>query len=292
MQGRLILGVDGGGTHCRVRIKTWDGRLMAEAEGGSANVNQDQHQALRNIMQTVRLAAQNCGLTEADFGQIHAGMGLAGVTSRQMAADIEQADWPFARIYVDDDAYIACLGAHGGADGGIVITGTGSAAVCLVNGVRFAVGGRGFALGDEGSGAVLGRDALRAALRTLDGLAPATALTEALLHHFHHDAGAMARWGVTATPQDYARFAPMVFHAAQEGDTTGLSLVAACARALDELARRLLAFGAPKLCLIGGLAQAVRPYLAPDIAQTLAEPEADALEGAILMAMQQESQNS
>ena len=285
MQGKFILGVDGGGTHCRVRIRKPDGTILAEAEGGSANVNQNKDQALHTIMQTIRLAAGKCDLDDTDFLNIHAGMGLAGVTSPDMAHEIEHSDWPFASVVVDDDAYIACLGAHQSADGGIIIAGTGSAGLCLVNNTRRSVGGRGFALGDDGSGAQLGRAALRIAMRTLDGLAPNTALTETLLKHFEHDPGIMARWGVTATPRDYAQFAPIVFLAAQKGDVIGLALVSESAHALNELGRRLMEYGAPKLCLIGGLAAHLRPYLAMDVLKVLTEPKADALEGAILMAL-------
>ena len=46
----------------------------------------------------------------------------------------------------------ACIGAHAGADGGLVIAGTGSAAIARVRGKETIIGGRGFALGDDGVG--------------------------------------------------------------------------------------------------------------------------------------------
>jgi len=286
MQGRFVLGVDGGGTHCRIRIRTSDGTLVAEAEGGAANVNQNRHQACANILTALNHAAHIGGLETKDFALMSAGLGLAGITSRAMALELEEWNWPFANVRVDDDAYIACLGAHHGADGGILIAGTGSAGLCLVRGQRFAIGGRGFALGDDGSGAQLGRSALRAAMRALDGLIPATHLTDQVLGMFNHDASEMAKWGVTATPRDYAQFAPHVFAAALNNDPLARALAKDAARALDELARRLLDFGAPHLCLVGGLAEPIRPYLTQDIAAVLSPPLSDPLEGAILMAQQ------
>jgi glucosamine kinase len=71
-----------------------------------------------------------------------------------------------------DDAVIACIGAHGGRDGGIVIIGTGSAGLALVEGRVVKVGGYGFPISDEASGADLGLQALRMALRAHDGRTP------------------------------------------------------------------------------------------------------------------------
>jgi len=52
----------------------------------------------------------------------------------------------------------------------LVIAGTGSAAVARVGGQRGRViGGRGFLLGDDGSIARVGAEAIRAALRAHDG---------------------------------------------------------------------------------------------------------------------------
>ena len=63
---------------------------------------------------------------------------------------------------------IACLGAHGGRDGGIVIAGTGSVGLAMVNGREFRIGGYGFPISDEGSGAEIGLHAIRLALRAHD----------------------------------------------------------------------------------------------------------------------------
>ena len=284
MNAKFYLGVDGGGSRCRVRIRAADGTLIGEAEGGLANVHQDRQDALANIRATIARAAPD----SFDLGRTHAGFGLAGITDSHMADEIAAAAWPFASITVEDDAAIACLGAHLGADGGIIITGTGSAALCRIKGRTFHVGGRGFALGDGGSGAQLGLAALRAAMSALDGLGPDTALTEHVLERFGRDAGAMARWALKALPRDYAEFAPNVFAAAKAGDMLAARLIGDAAAELDALARRLMSFGATRLCLIGGLAEAMSGELAKDVRAALAPPRADPLEGALLLARRTE----
>ena len=76
-------------------------------------------------------------------------------------ADFAARDWPFAGVKVYDDIDIAHAGALGGEDGGVIIVGTGSAALAIVGGERFQSGGWGFPIGDQMSGAILGRELVR-----------------------------------------------------------------------------------------------------------------------------------
>jgi len=56
------------------------------------------------------------------------------------------------------------------------------------------------------------------------------------------------------------------------------------AAAISNLGRALLARGAGRLCVLGGLSQVYPPYLDADVRASLAEPIADAVDGAIMMA--------
>ena len=56
------------------------------------------------------------------------------------------------------------------------------------------------------------------------------------------------------------------------------------AAAISNLGRALLARGAKSICLLGGLAIAYPAYLDADVRRSLAVPEADAMDGAIMMA--------
>src|SRR5665811_875011 len=83
----------------------------------------------------------------------------------------------FRSVVYAHDATIACIGAHGARDGGIVIVGTGSVGFALVGGREIRVGGYGFPISDEGSGADLGLHTIRLALRAYDERAVGTSLT-------------------------------------------------------------------------------------------------------------------
>ena len=129
-----------------------------------------------------------------------------------------------------------------------------------------------------------GLDALRAATLAVDGLGPRTELTDEILAAFDGDVVRMARWARTAKPGDYGSFAPSVFRFAAKADPIALAIAASAALAIDALVRRVAALGADKVALVGGVGEALRPYLGHDIAGLLRQPLYDAADGAILMA--------
>src|SRR4029079_1709391 len=97
----------------------------------------------------------------------------------------------------------ACIGAHAARDGGIVIVGTGSVGFAVVRGREVRVGGYGFPVSDEGSGAYLGLHAIRRALRAYDDRAVATSLTRDVMVRFHDDPFEAVAWMDRATATDY-----------------------------------------------------------------------------------------
>ena len=279
-----FIGIDGGGSTCRARLRGADGALLGEALGGSANVYLDFAGALARIRGCIADVLAEAGLTDAARGRTALGLGLAGVSSPAVAAEVAAALHGHAAVRVSNDGVIACLGAHAGRDGGLVIAGTGSAAVALVGGREINVGGRGFVLGDDGSGARIGHDAWRRALRAHDGLEPQTPFTRGLMARYGDDPAAVIRWGLTARSADYGAEAPACFAAAAAGDPVALSIVRTAAAALAELVAALRSHGAERIAMVGGGAAAVRPYLPAETVAGLSDPLGDARDGAILLA--------
>ena len=99
---------------------------------------------------------------------MHAAIGLAGLGRRGAEAALNEIAHPFASVVFISDGMAACLGAHGGADGAIVVAGTGSIGVGLIGGREIRLGGYGFPISDEGSGADIGLQVIRLALRAAD----------------------------------------------------------------------------------------------------------------------------
>ena len=277
---RFFLGVDGGATRCRARLRDSSGRELGRSVGPASNIYVDFDAAMRVVRETINSAIA----AGAARQEIAVGLGLAGFSEDKEAERIAAALPGFARIVVVNDAVTACVGANGLGDGGLVIAGTGSAGIARVGATTTIIGGRGFQLGDDGSAARLGETALRATLRALDGLEPMSELARALGRHFGGDPLQMSRWAAEAKPRDYGAFAPQILDLAKSGDARAREIAGEAAEAIAALTNALNRLGAERIALVGGLGEPLRPYLAPDVARRLVRPRRDAVDGAILLA--------
>ena len=282
----FYLGIDAGGTHTRARLVSGDGEVVGTGEAGPANTPDGLEGALQAIEDAYAQAIAVAGLGDAETGAIRAGLGIAGLNRRGFLPGLKEHEFPFHWTRLASDAAIAQLGAHGGGDGAVVIVGTGSIGFARVGSEVFTIGGYGFPVSDEGSGAELGLRAVRRALWARDGRIAHSALTEQVLEHFHGSAGEIVDWTGRARPADYAEFAPLVMDLAEQGDPVAEQIVQESASRLDRLIRVLLDRGAEHCCLMGGVAARMRDWLAVSIRERLRDPIGDALDGAILLAQQ------
>lgn len=279
-----LIGVDGGGTNARARLSDAGGLVLGEGSGGPGNIRLGIATAWANIAAAIDGALAEAGLSQAIFAQTSIALGLAGIVDEADAAAIVSAGPAFRRAVAVSDAHIACLGAFAGRDGAILITGTGSAAHAVVDGIGQPVFGWGFEVDDKGSAADLGRSAIAAALEALDGLAFETALTREVRERIGGAAGAIVQWITAALPRDYGAIAPIVFAAARKDDPVGLSLVRRSAADLERMIARLREIGARRVCLMGGMAPHIAPWLSEEARDSLTFPEQDAIAGAFLLA--------
>ncbi|BBE72482.1 BadF/BadG/BcrA/BcrD ATPase family protein [Oharaeibacter diazotrophicus] len=282
--GPLFLGIDGGGTTCRARLADAAGRRLGEGAGGPSNITTDLPRAAASILEAARAALAAAGLDDGAFGRIRAGFGMAGGNAPREAAALAAWSFGFAAQTVASDADVACLGAHGGRDGGILILGTGSQGAALVAGRSVTVGGWGFALSDGGSGAILGRAAARRALTGHEEIEPASAFTRAVMARFEASPPRMLAWALKAIPRDWAELAPPVFEHAAAGDPVASALLADHVDEVAALLDRLVELGAGRIALMGGLAAPTRPHLPARFDAVLVEPDGDALDGALALA--------
>lgn len=202
---RVFLGVDGGGTGCRLRLVDAAGAVLAQAQGGAANIATDPDGARANLL------AALAGLLPSG-AEVTAVLGLAGANAPGAADRLMQA-LPFARVRIVSDALTSTVGALAGADGIVAAMGTGSVFASLRHDRFSQVGGWGPALGDEGGGAALGRRRLQHALRAACGLQPLSPFLAETLAQFGGADGVVG-FGVTARPTDLAALAPALFASA------------------------------------------------------------------------------
>jgi glucosamine kinase len=279
-----FIGIDGGGTHCRARLSAVDGTVLAEATGGSANTTRGTEQTMQEVLNTCEQAVLNAGLTTAIYKQTFVGAGLAGLTITDEKLQYVSQNHPFAGMVSESDAYAACLGAHDGADGGIVIAGTGSAAFARANGIRHSIGGWGLLLGDDGSGARLGLNLLRKSIQVHDGMLPPSDMAAAALNQFDNDIHQLFVWARAATPKEFGTFAPMAFDWAEKGDVLAKNLVAHTVDAITDHIRAITKLGVARICLFGGMSRRLQPMLDENIRSVIVEPLGDAQDGGLLMA--------
>ncbi|MBA2676162.1 BadF/BadG/BcrA/BcrD ATPase family protein, partial [Ramlibacter sp.] len=214
----FLFGVDGGGTSTRAVVARGDGGILGRGTAGPSALGQGVAQAWRNIELACRRALDDAQMPQPGWEHCALGAGLSGVVSHASRDAFLAADIGFARIVLESDAHTLLLGAHAGRPGAILIAGTGSVAEALSpDGQRRVVGGWGFPVGDEGSGAWLGLNAMRHAQAALDGrVAPGP-----LARHVQDICGGtreqLHRWCEGAGQSRYAQLAPAVFqHAAHD----------------------------------------------------------------------------
>jgi glucosamine kinase len=282
--GALYLGVDGGGSRCRARIEGEYGAALGEGDSGPATTRLGIDKAWHSVMRACAVAAEQAGLKREDFALMHAGIGLAGFGRAGAEATLKEIVHPFASVRFISDGLAACLGAHGGADGAIVVAGTGSVGVGLIGGREIRIAGYGFPVSDEGSGADMGLQVVRLALRAADRRSELTPLLSEVLGAFDCDPYQAVAWSEEARATDYAAFAPIVMRHANAGDPVGRRIVERAADAIGDLLDLFLARGIERLSLVGGLSEAITPWLTPDLRARLKRPDADAAAGALLVA--------
>ena len=280
----LLLGVDGGGTSCRARLRALSGELLGEATTGPANLRLGLEQSFSAVVDAATQTLDQAQLPSTHLTRVVACLALAGASEPAYLAAAQNYPHPFGKAIVITDAHAACLGAHGQRDGGVIVAGTGTVGWAIVRDQTYRVGGWGLPISDEGSGAWLGSQSLRRVLWALDGRLAWTGLLRALAAEFGNDPHFIVRWADTASPRDFGSLAPRVFDYAARGDAVAVEMAEIAARHIDALAVRLVEVGATRLAMVGGCAPFLQNLLAETTRSHLVEPIGDALEGALQVA--------
>lgn len=279
-----FLGIDGGGTNCRARVRAADGRLIGEATGGPSNIATDPVEAIANIAQVSEAAMREGGLPASNLTQCSACFGLAGANMAGASERVLSHAWPFETLRLEHDGIIACVGAHAGEDGAIASIGTGAVYVVSIGGRLQTFGGWGFVLSDQGSGADLGREALRRSLYARDGIIEPSPFTDAVWARFDNSVEQLQQFVEGAKPRDYGALAPLLFEHAEQGDPIARFIIERGQTGVTLALDHIVKLGVVRICLLGSIGKAYRPYLPERFAPYLTAPRHDPLDGAILLA--------
>ncbi|MFZ7092587.1 BadF/BadG/BcrA/BcrD ATPase family protein [Primorskyibacter sp. 2E233] len=278
-----ICAIDGGGTGCRAAIAHPDGTVLARASGGPANYTTNPAQACANVLNAVSQAVEQLGKDAPPLEAMVAHIGLAGIMNAQDAKTMA-ANLPFKSCTVSDDRLTSAIGALGRRDGVLLAIGTGSfAAVRRSEDIRF-FGGWGLSVGDQASGAWLGRAVLEHSLLAEEGLVAASDLTRLIMARFDDLPANVASFAGRASPAEFATFAPFVISAAKDGDVVGVTLMTRGTAYLNAVLKAANIRDTAPICLIGGVGPHYEAFLAPEHRARIQAPEGTALDGALQLA--------
>jgi N-acetylglucosamine kinase-like BadF-type ATPase len=231
-----VLGIDAGGTKTMCLLADESGRIVAEGRARGANFQTSGEVELESVLRDViEMAIGDRAVTPAAVC-----VGIAGVDREDEARSVHEImgriGYP-SRVVVVNDALIALAAGAADSPGIVLIAGTGSIAYGHNGKGRAArSGGWGHIIGDEGSGYWIGREALSAVVRAIDGRGPATRLLDDVLEHFMiEDISSLPRivYDRDLPRVSVAALGPIVQRASGLGDPVARRILE---RAADELA--------------------------------------------------------
>ncbi len=260
--------MDVGGTRARCLVADLSGRRLGVGRAGGGNPVS--HGVLTAIEQ-IRTALEQA-LRDVDRSRIAASViGVAGFADDAQAQDAFRVMWSSlgvaSRPQVTHDTLVAFAAGTPEANGTVVVSGTGAAAVEVVDDEQGLVAdGIGWLLGDDGSGFWVGRQALRHALRSGGAELGDDPLTVSVSRHVLGRLGTrveLLRAAYAGPPVALARLAPVVVEAADGGDLAARRILAAAADRLEESAASVRQAGADSPIVLSGGMFATRHLTEP-----------------------------
>ena len=285
MTERHILAIDGGGTQTRAVLAQSEGRILAQATGGFSNLTSDFDGSLRNIEAVISAVYDAAGVPLESRMNDVAVIGSAGANVGNVADQLAVV-MRFAAVRVMSDREITIAGILADGDGTLAQVGTGSFFVSRHKGQLKQVGGWGLQLGDDCSGAWLGRELLRLTLRAHDGLVETTDLFARTLARFDNSPSDIVLFSQTATPQHYGEFARTIFDALEARDMGAEMILNRALHDLETILRSIDVIKTGRLYLEGSVGKRYVALLNEDIRSLVLPSPGDGLSGAVNLGLQ------
>jgi N-acetylmuramic acid 6-phosphate etherase len=262
-KGRLVMGIDGGGSKTLALLADEDGQVIGRGLAGPSNFQLEGSPAASNALQdALQEAFDTAGAPVQRLAALCLGMaGVSRPADRQWLDDWLVKEGVADKVeIVTDGALLVWAGTPQGWGVG-VIAGTGSIAMGSTPDGKWArSGGWGPRLGDEGSAYAMGLAALHAITQAADGRGAPTRLTALVLETWSLPNTASLVGYIYQHRESHRRIAglgPVVSKAAAEGDEAALKIQAQASTDLASMAvsvvRQLGLEGAVPCALGGGV---------------------------------------
>ena len=273
-----VLGLDAGGTKTVCLLADEHGLIVSEGRGPGANLHTAGELGVEKVLHEVMETA----IGDRPITPSAICLGVAGVDREDDAGTVRAIMRRIgykSRVLVVNDALVALVAGAGDSPGIVIIAGTGS--IVYGRNAHFEAaraGGWGHIIGDEGSGYWIGREALAAVMRAVDGRGPPTQLADAVLAHFNiADTSGLPRivYDRELPRVSVAALGPIVQRASERGDAVAMRILE---RAADELVSAARSVAAKlemrgdtfPFMLAGGVFRVV-PWLAGELSRRLME---------------------
>ena len=220
---RGLIGIDGGGTKTEFALIDETGRSLNSIvlEGSNPNVH-----GIEQAVDVIRRGIDFLRPGEMKvMGVCLGGAGMGGGTNGDMMRTALQKIYPELKVDCANDILnvIACCTQP---DNCIAaISGTGCVVYAHHKGQLHRVGGAGYLFEGRGSGYDMGREAITAALRARDGIAPRTTLTDLVEEKLGGNPWDFIHDLYKRDVSYIASFSPLVSRAAGEGDRLAQSIL-------------------------------------------------------------------
>ncbi len=228
---RYLAAVDMGGTKAEGVVFKENGEVVSRAvEKGGAPFDNGIDYSLTNLCKCV-----DALLEQAPEKPVAFYLGAAACEYYMPEFTGALSRYGFEKLRVEGDGPSLVSGVFGHADGAGMICGTGSALYVRKGDDYYHIGGGGHMIDSCGSGYVIGRKAIRAALRAVDGSDQRTMLVEML-----EEAAGFPLWYrldriYTGGRAYVASFAHVMFEARNKGDVVARRIFNECASDLADV---------------------------------------------------------
>lgn len=284
MSASLYFCVDAGATRSRGRLYDASGSVLADAMSGPANASYDCEQAVANVLDLWSRLSAAIGHDAQDVTGAILAIGGAGLYNPKAREPFVARMPAFARVITMSDGYAALIGAGGGKPCALVTIGTGVAGHRLFDdGASIQKDALGWIVGDRGGGCWMGTRALRHAMEVWDGIAPPSALSNAVMAKLGGRQGMLDGVLAGLNAHRLAEFAPLVLVLAQEGCPVAGRILSRAVDCLAVLVGVLKCEDVP-LFFNGGLAETLAPMIVQRIGRQAQQPVGGPLEGCLLVA--------
>ncbi len=280
-----IIAIDAGGSKTKAAIRNTETLQTFELNAAGASLSHDLAKACQTIDKLIEQLVIQANVSLSDCVLV---CGAAGAGCQKNVKSLyEFLGDELQEKLITTDAQTSLYGAGKGQPIIVVAIGTGSVAMRLSeSGKETMIGGWGFAAGDLGSGAEIGRQVVTRVLVEYDKEHnDQDPIVSEVLNLIGHQRQAILDWLKEAKASDYAKLAPIAF-AGYMQSKIAKQIIATAAKDIEELVESFSNDLHLPVAIIGGLSEQIKLHLSDNLKQRLIQPKGHAIDGAFYLGEQ------